>query len=384
MPRRRPEDVVEVLMTDHRIQRAPDREAYALELAPALPDPVLSARPYFEDRAPRGGLGRVYAEVAAARSGDPAAIDRLRASLDEAQPQELEPWVDLAHALNEAGRSAEAVEVLSGRLERGDDRAVARLWLGVALSALGRDTQALGHLDRALELEPDSVDALFARASVLVRLGRDREALEVLARVVALRPNHSLAHLTVGLAHLRAQALGPAAEALERALAVEPRRADAHLALSQVLTAQGRQAESLERLRLGARNAPDDARIADALALGHLLGPDPALLDPAAALRHARRGAALKPEAPLHALTLVLALVRAELWVEALDECERAQRIGADEATCLALRAFVLMQQGAASEARASWERARSLASRPATSAVARDMAFRLAQAALR
>src|SRR5205823_4347319 len=98
MPKRRTQDVVHVVMTDHRIQKP---VAGANLLAPRDErDPVVAqVDVYDRDRAPAdAALYRVLAAARAESRRDPAAATRLEAMLATAPLPEVEPYFDLGAA----------------------------------------------------------------------------------------------------------------------------------------------------------------------------------------------------------------------------------------------------------------------------------------------
>jgi Flp pilus assembly protein TadD/predicted GIY-YIG superfamily endonuclease len=383
MPPRRPEDVVRVTLTDHRIQRAPPREDYVAPLLATRPDmdvePVL-----YGARDDSTRLAAVYLASAAVRSGMHRHADGLRAALERARPDGLEPYVDLAQSLLGAGRFDESASVLARLVREGRDAPVVRTGLGYALAAQGRAREALAELERALELEPRSVDARFGLGSVLLQLGHAERARAELEQTLRLRPNHAGAHLMLARLHAQAGRHAEALAALELSLAVEPRNVEALLELCSLLVGGERHGAALARLELARRTFPEDPRVAEAQALAFMFGPDPALQDPVRALLHARRGVELAPASAAAALTLALALARAEDWPAVTGQARQARGLGADGAACLALEAAAAARAGRLDEARAAWERAQELAASPAPASMARAMAWRVARSALR
>jgi Flp pilus assembly protein TadD len=73
-------------------------------------------------------------------------------------------------------------------------------WLeGVALNQLGRSQEALAALNAAQEALPDAVEVLVEQGFALYELCRFDEALEVLRRAEALDPDDPWTHQTLGL-----------------------------------------------------------------------------------------------------------------------------------------------------------------------------------------
>jgi predicted CXXCH cytochrome family protein len=218
MPSRRTQDVVHVVMTDHRIQRRPppgDLLAPFAERDPAITD-VHFLNP---DKAPTGALADVYRDVTVLRVMPQvkAAADQLAKRIDATTSPV--PRFDLINAFLQQRRYTEALEVIaSAPLTRW------REWRGLAKVGLGRSSDGLADLQAAADAEPNVPGFQLNLGAILHQQHRDNEALAPLTRAIELRPNFAAALI------MRAQtliALDRRAEALadlRRALAIDPRQ----------------------------------------------------------------------------------------------------------------------------------------------------------------
>jgi predicted Zn-dependent protease len=274
MQARRTQDVVHVVMTDHRIRRTPADPANLLatreEQVPELVGVDLGA----PERAPEGALGEVYRAVAVLRTGasSSTALDHLTASLaklPDGGRNLVEPWFDVAKAQISLHRWREAEATLRGLLARPegtpaeigapDDHALALAheWLGLTLAGRGDLGAAEAELRPLLEREPDRPELWFNLGRIVLGQGRAKEAEPLLRRAVELRPNLEAGWLHLGRALALLDRPEEAATALRRCLAIEP--------------SEQRAAQALEELAAGS-GAPGDEPGDDA-------GPDP--LEPA-------------------------------------------------------------------------------------------------------
>jgi predicted CXXCH cytochrome family protein len=248
MPSRRTQDVVHVVMTDHRIQRRPppgdplaplaERESHIDDLA-------------FLDRAevPVGILGEVYRAVTVLRAmpRNTAAIDFLNKHLD-ATPS-LVPRLDLIAVQLQQRHFREALDLIGalGDAANGDPRL--RDWRGLARIGVGSTSEGLADLRAAMEAEPELPDFRFNYAAILHRTGRDADAIAPLSRAIELRPNFVAARI------MRAEtltALGRRNDAiadLRRALAIDPRQSRAYAMLADLLKESGQPAEAQRWLK---------------------------------------------------------------------------------------------------------------------------------------
>jgi hypothetical protein len=219
MPSRRAQDVVHVVMTDHKIQRRPPTNATA---ALAEHESTID-RVEFLDRAtaPEGTLGAVYKAVAVLRTTplDPDAANFLSKHLDATTS--IVPRLDLISAQLQQRQFVAALASIGALGNLSDPRV--RAWRGSALLGTGAITEGLADLRAAMDADPDIPEFQLNYAEALHRLGRDAEALPPLMRAIGLRPNLVPALL------LRAEvlaSLGRNADAIadrRRAVAIDPR-----------------------------------------------------------------------------------------------------------------------------------------------------------------
>jgi Tfp pilus assembly protein PilF len=261
MPKRRTQDVVHVVMTDHLIQRRPGGPELLAPLAET--EPVLTGIRLLDASAPPGALGEVYRAAAVARMTTSAsAVDHLEKMLAAAKPPEPAPWLDLAQGQLKLSRFADAERTLSTLLERFPDLVLARDWLALVRAGQGRSDEAIEILRQTLPSESDRTDAEYNLGRLLAFRGRPQEAMEYLGRAVTARSNLAPAWYHLGEA---SAALGRTDDALgywRRALEVDPTHTGAYLSLGKALLARGDRTGALRWLRHGARTAAKPEGIA--------------------------------------------------------------------------------------------------------------------------
>jgi predicted CXXCH cytochrome family protein len=219
MPSRRAQDVVHVVMTDHKIQR----RAPANLTAPLAEHESTIDRVEFLERgsAPEGTLGAVYKAVAVLRTTplDSDAANFLSKHLD-ATPS-IVPRLDLISAQLQQRQFVAALASIGALGSVSDPRV--RAWRGSALMATGSTAEGIRDLRAATEGDSNVPEFQLNYGEALHRTGHDAEALPLLTRAIELRPNFVAAFL------LRAEvlaALGRDAEAIadrRRAAAIDPR-----------------------------------------------------------------------------------------------------------------------------------------------------------------
>lgn len=318
MPKRRAQDVVHAVMTDHRIQKGP-------------PGPDLLA-PLQEDHSPNQERPLLYfpqslsgwernlylgmAEVqtpGSLRQG----LDRLMATLERKSAPFAEPWVKLA----------------------------------MAQAKTGAYDAARASLERALDIDPDSPIARFNLAEAMRRQGRYADAIEQYRRTLALDPNYAKAHLGLGLIHRQQDR--PAMESFRRALRSDPLLAEAHLGLGKETLERGPAAEAARHFLQALRVAPGSAQAHLNLGLaqarqGHQ----------EEALAAFRQAAALDPASPEAHYNLGVALARMGRTREALQFFRQAVRLKPEDAEAQSNLGMAYSQLGRLQDAVAAFRRA--------------------------
>jgi tetratricopeptide (TPR) repeat protein len=226
MPKRRAEDAVHVVMTDHRIVRKrPDRDLLA---------------PLTEDHRPYAG------EVVAYRAGagDPEAPLYLAAA-QVREANHLKPGIALLEAALRAVRPRGAAFYLD---------------LAEAYRKAGDPERALGAARDAVRADPESGEALLALGDALLRTGRAGEAVATLERARERAPRHAVLLTTLGVAYGAAGRLDASLAALREAVARNPDLPLAWVNLGVTLEQSGRAGEAESAYREAIRIQPDFSR----------------------------------------------------------------------------------------------------------------------------
>jgi predicted CXXCH cytochrome family protein len=312
MPRRRTDDAVHVVMTDHYIQRR--RSA----------GDVLAPRPEIVDAGYRGevvpyypekDVGELYLAVAQVRDGANLAggIPRLRQAIQRLKPSMPDFYLELAKAYSKTGNPAEAVRwsgealhirpdfrpaleelgsalIATGEFARAAETlsqvsgAAARTNLGNVYLRLGKveaaehvlrtnpeDPDAINLLGmaalvrgnkpaaeqffrKALELQTDHAEAHHNLANLLAS-GRDyAQAAYHFQQAINANPAYAEAHYRFGLLLLVTGAIDRAQHEIEETIRLKPGLAEAHRDLGDILAAKGRAREAAVEYRLAGQS----------------------------------------------------------------------------------------------------------------------------------
>jgi tetratricopeptide (TPR) repeat protein len=298
-------------------------------------------------------------------TGDVAASVRHLRDAIRLNARDERSWLALARALDEAGRSEEAADVLRAavaevpdagvlrwrlsttveRLQQADDadlnllamadRFVLLVGKGELYRALARLAElhldyerAIGLLQQSVSTTPNNVAAHRALGHAFIENGRDDEGYAELVIALLLDPDAVETLTELGRLHLAADRPARAVEALERAVGVDPANPPAVRALADALIRVRRTVEGKQRMeeaeRLLTRAIEGDRRAKAAAALRLNAEVRRGERDYAAAIDLWRQAISLQPGSAAVHLRLADALVAANRPDEAVAEYRTA------------------------------------------------------------
>ncbi len=336
MPKRRTEDAVHVVMTDHYIQRLmPKRDLLAP--LPEVVDTYVSGSKidlYYPPTAatPQSQLLLASAKVSGRH---PAASDMaaLKDLLNGEHGTRPEPWLALGRAYAKTGQNEDAVRCF----------------------------------DHVLEQDPENVTALAELTPVLFATGGQQRAIGLLEQAVARHPVNALLLTNLGNAYLQQGNVARAQQLLQRSLEVDPEDAEAEnlLGLASLRLGDSARAENYfrESIRLNPRNAVAQNNLGNLLS-GH---------SNAEAEYHFERAITIDPgyaEAH-HGYGLVLILNHQ--YPQALNQLQEAIRLDPRNASALSDLGDLLAAQGRTADAADAYRRVLSLTNDPSIAGPAAD-----------
>ncbi|HEY2292163.1 MAG TPA: tetratricopeptide repeat protein [Thermoanaerobaculia bacterium] len=231
MPKRRPRDVVHVVMTDHRIRRQPGGPELLAPLAES--EPVLTGVEVLEPQRlrPLPGeksdepLAEIYRTLPLVRGGaSDAAVDRFaRLAGTGAAQGDRALQLELSLGLLRRRRYAEAARRLAALRDAGDESGRLLEALATAREGLAEDAAAEALYRQALARgDVDRPEVETRLGQLLARHGRTEEAAALFRQALARRPNLLLAWLRLGQLQAAAGRRDDAMASFARALAIDP------------------------------------------------------------------------------------------------------------------------------------------------------------------
>jgi tetratricopeptide (TPR) repeat protein len=174
-------------------------------------------------------------------------------------PRLVDAHNNLGLLLASQGRMAEAIAHYSEALRANPNDANAHLNLGKALAEQGTLDEARAHFSEAVRLNPGSAQAHNNLANVLASDGRTADAISHYTEALRLRPGLADAQNGLGGALVAEGRLADAIGHFEEAIRLEPGFLSARHNLATVLAQQGRIEEAIRQLQAALEIDPADA-----------------------------------------------------------------------------------------------------------------------------
>jgi predicted CXXCH cytochrome family protein len=239
MPKRRTEDVVHVMMTDHRIQRPRAGKQLQVPLAEDHTPYRGEVVRYFQDAA-RDGVSELYWGVAQVKQhSNMKALAVFRTAIEEQQPRFAEPWVELALAQMENGELEAAKQGFRRALSMDEGLVLAGYNLARAYQLLGQMDEAAVLYRKVLEMDAEHAEAHNNLGLVLQSQGQIADAQQHFVKALQRNPLFVDAYNNLGNTLAETKHWNEAIARFEEALRIEPSSADAYNSLGKVWGAQG-------------------------------------------------------------------------------------------------------------------------------------------------
>ena len=293
MPKRRTDDVVHVVMTDHYIQRRKPAGDLLAEMAERHETDATSYRgavvPYYPKtlpKTPENELDLAVAQVIE-KSNLSSGIKQLTAAITKHAPKRAEYYLELGDALRNSGQLAKALPVYEDALRRDPKSYIALQKLGAALRRSSKHAEAVGFLQRATASALDNAITWHELGLAYRALGKQQDAIAALQKAVALDPDMSEAHNNLGIIWFAQGNKVEAEAAFREAIRIQPDYADAHGNLANLLAGSGDLTRARNQFDTSLRLRPNDSvtRYNYAMLLGRMRQFEGAQRELEAALR---------------------------------------------------------------------------------------------------
>ena len=347
MPRRRTEDVVHVVMTDHLIQRRPPARDLLADLAERHPSEGEEYRgevvPYYPvtiapDR--EDALYRALAQVQE-KNNLKAGVAELARLTALGHPREPEWYLRLGDGYMAIGEPAKAASAYEQAIQLKPGMVRGLQSLATALKSAGQIERSSSVLQQAAQVAPSDAAAWYQLGTLSSTLGKAGDAIERLQKSISLDPDMTGIFTTLAAMQAAAGERGSAERSLSRALIIDPYDAAAWDLAGRAMAERSRFPEALYNFERAIRYRPN---------FGSYLYEYALTLASAGQSYKAEESAeaAVKADGTLpepHALLCRIFSSRRQ-FSRAVKECQEAVRLRPDFAQARLDLASVLVAQG--------------------------------------
>jgi Tfp pilus assembly protein PilF len=265
MPKRRTEDVVHVVMTDHQIQRRiPARDLLAPLREKTDEEQIYRGEVvlYYPKTGFEGVLRQIYLGIAQVKEkvNLKLGVEMLKQALEQTNVQQPEPYFELAEAQVALGQKEAAEKSYLRVLELDPAFVQAENKLGNLLAEFGRSNEALKHYRRAIELDARFADVHLNLGLTLRGLGDLPAAEESFRKAIKADPLYAPGYRDLGSLLLVQGKIEAARSLLEKSLAIEPADAKTHNNLGLALLGLGKREEGIAHLESALRHGSESDR----------------------------------------------------------------------------------------------------------------------------
>jgi predicted CXXCH cytochrome family protein len=326
MPKRRTDDVVHAVMTDHGIPgRKPSGDLLAPKPEARETETIYRGKVvlFYPPKPAAGADTELYLSLAQVADGSDleGGIPRLCEAITRNSAARAEFYSELANACGKSGRREESFRYYEEALRRQPDMTDARVNYALALQQAGRAADAIEVLQRA----PQSPEVLNELGFVLFHAGRVDEAVARFRRAMEGDPDLPEIYVNMAAALARKRDHAGAIDALRTAVVLRPNLVAVRNNLASLLNARGDFAEAREHFRFAIRIDPN--YVAVRYNYGLALVQHGEFDEAEAELREALR---LDPRSAEALTSLGMALAGKGRWEEAIAQYLRALEIKPD------------------------------------------------------
>ncbi|MDA1315010.1 MAG: tetratricopeptide repeat protein [Acidobacteria bacterium] len=247
MPKRRTDDVVHVVMTDHYIRRRqPARDLLAAKAEVHHKPYQGRVVPYYPPDPAQTPENELLIAVAQVKSGSnlDRGIPELEQAIAKHSPNGAHYHYELAEAYTQAGRTDDAVSTYQEALRQDPKHLLSLEGFGRLLARSGRAEQAVPILEQALEQSPNAYQTRGDLGLAYLKLGQLPSAIKELQTAVRLNPDAAQSQSGLGAALVQTRDLRAAEAAFRQAIQLKPDYANAHTNLANLLAGTNKPSEA--------------------------------------------------------------------------------------------------------------------------------------------
>jgi tetratricopeptide (TPR) repeat protein len=246
MSKRRTEDVVHAILTDHLIQRRPPPVKELLAERQEIPETPANeyrgeVKRYSLDHENPDQTDDLYNALAQVidSSNLEVGIPRLEEAIRTQHPDQPNLSIELGDAMRHSGDPSGAINAYRQALVSDPLSSRAQRRLGATLGSVGQEDEALTVLQRAIDREPNNTLLWYERALIESRAGKREQAIEHLRMALQLKSDFADAQNNLGINLAQIGDHQGAETAFRAALTINPYDAGTNANLGRLLAGEG-------------------------------------------------------------------------------------------------------------------------------------------------
>lgn len=267
MPKRRTDDGIHIVMTEHQIPKRPAAGDLLAEKRERDESTSYQGEvvPYYPSKLAANADNELTIAIAQVReqSNLTKGLPRLAAAIEKYRPTQPGYYAELAEGYVAAGDTTAALRSFEEAAKRDSQSAGPLIGWGDALMKAGQWPAAEAKLRRATEIAPDDVRAWGRLGWSLWQQNKAGEARAAIERGIGLDPEVPELHNNLGLLLVGTGDPVGAEKEFRAAIRIQPGVAEWRLTLARLLASQGKIAEAAYQLEQSLRSKPTyaEARI---------------------------------------------------------------------------------------------------------------------------
>lgn len=269
MPKRRTQDVVHVVMTDHKIQKHAAKKTK--RLGPLTQkEPIISGVEFLiPEHSPSGKLAEIYQSVTLLRAlvteSEVDHLEQLMADTINEKDPAFPALMDLASGQIALKRYTDAEKTLNTIMQSQASHPKVLEWLATVYSAQNKYTKSEKLFKKALSFDQNIPEVHTKLGLLYFKQNKLNLAVISLSKATSLRPNMFIAWYYLAAISANSNQLDDAVEYYKRVLGIEPSFTSAYLKLSETLLRQNNPIEAKRYLKHGVNVIQSNQSLIDAL-----------------------------------------------------------------------------------------------------------------------
>lgn len=270
------------------------------------------------------------------------------------------PWVYGARGIEYAdlGNYQRAIKDFDRAIELDPEDAKTYCNRGLAYASLGNHRRAIEDYNKGIEVDSQYAQTYLNRGALYGQLGNYQKAIKDFGTAIELDPQFAQAYSNRGLAYQRLGRYQPAIEDFDKAIGLEPQNVKAYVRRGHTYAAKGEYEKAISDYEQVLKIDPDNVQACSNLGCLYIDKE----IDLEQGLRLIKKALSITPENPAIVAGLGRAYYRKGMFDEALEELERAIKLGGDDAQLHEHLAKVYEKKERYEEAVKAWKKVQEIA----------------------